>query len=1056
MNKTLAALLLFAMAGRALAEVQEQAHYSLKGLRDAAAPKVLRDQAGKSPELVRQGAPKIVSHAPERRQQEYGFALKFDEPSQSFSVAKNLVGGDNFVVEAWVYASQENDGGWHAAVANGNGARGFLIAQKDDQWAVLVGGVGGVTLGEVEQERWTHLAIVKSQGAVTGWLDGKRVCNLPNLGGGIENFSIGATSPGREAFGGCVAEVRYATFQPGRFDPARDFLGNPAPPRRVVAPSGPEPPAASHTLETQYATFGFDTKGFLLSITSRQTSKQYCPGRHPSPVMSLHESGQPNDKLLAPVSAHFDSAKREIELKYANGATALVKAEANDAYLRFQLVSLTPRGSVDNIVWGPLCTKIAGKIGDLIGVVRDDDWAIGMYGLDDNTISGPVVDGDCYTMGYFVHSPDPESPLPRKYQEGQRVNIGGDGVSDTAFFSRPEEYFQYICGTGAKLEPEFGSSVAYHSRDRRQSYVHNWSLLAGFERFRARHVVSDPLPGVDFIGSCVAVYACPDELGLATLEKITLAEKLPYVTDRDGVWVRNPASYRATVYWNGPVDKAIETTKALGLKDISRDTGGQYPSLDKKWNGRVGFSGGRTMSYQEFGELAHREGLTHGGLHELCMFLQGGISHEVTPVPSELLQTVCRTKLAKDLSESDTEIVVTDPAFLAEKGTWQVGDGSNYLRIGGEMLYYDGISSSAPWTLTGVKRGHSSKATPHKAGDELVKLMQNCYNGFAPDMTMLLQYADYYADLLVRNNMDTIDFDGFESTIYQHHGYYATRVFCRRLFETYHQRTGGKWPRVTSSNVFPGSWEYLNVCNIGGGSHMFDPVTGRRAIQGKDIGNGWTNSWYPATFGKQHWNSAWSLYDAENLEAKAVGWDATYALNMSQSEIDKTGEREAIFKAFRAWQNARAQKVFTKAQKLKLRDPDFKFHLEQTGPRSFVLTPIKELHLSGNAVSILNTYESQPLQFALRVLEPTDRCVITLPDGGQITSEQAIEKGHYIVCRGSEVYVANEFRKKHTDLTLARPASLPAAESKFHVEFPGKTVPVQLTVWIAGKGEDID
>ena len=70
------------------------------------------------------------------------------------------------------------------------------------------------------------------------------------------------------------------------------------------------------------------------------------------------------------------------------------------------------------------------------------------------------------------------------------------------------------------------------------------------------------------------------------------------------------------------------------------------------------------------------------------------------------------------------------------------------------MMTYNGISDTAPWTLKGVKRGHASKAAAHKAGDELVKLQQNCYNGFVPDMKLLLDYADYYADLMVRNGMD--------------------------------------------------------------------------------------------------------------------------------------------------------------------------------------------------------------------------------------------------------------------------------------------------------------
>lgn len=1049
MKRALTALCI-AMASRAPAEVQVQAHYSLKGVRDAVAPQVLHDQAGVSPDLTRHGSPRIVADAPGGRRTEYNSSIRFEEPGQCYSVATNLVAGDHFVVEAWITAAKEMDEGWHAVVANGNGASGFLIAQHGDEWVVLVSGVGVARLGDVYAREWTHVAVVKSRGVVSGWLNGQRVCDVPNLGGGAANFSIGATAPGREAFQGEIAEVRYATFASGQFDPARDLLGHPKPYRRAVVPVGPEPPPAAHTFQTQHATFGFDDKGFLISITARRSGKQYCPGLHPSPVMSLHEYGQPNDRLVQPAAAKFSG--HQIELKYPNGAVAVVKADAKETYLRFQLVSLEPRGSVDNIVWGPVNTKIFGRIGDIIGVVRDEDWAIGLYGLDDNTIAGPVTDGDCYSMGYYVHSTDPEKyPLPRKYQEGQWFSIGGDGRNDVAYFSRPEEYFQYVCGNGAKLEPAFGSSVAYHARDRQRSYVHCFSLLPGFPEFRPRHMVSDPIPGVDFVGSAVALYACPDDEGLATIEKIIRAEGLPYITNLDGQWIRDPAAITPTLNWSGPYDKAIEYTKALGFKALSRETGEWYPSRGNNWTGGgVTFSDGRHMTGKEFLQEANKAGLSFGGLHTLTCFLQGGLSRDVTPVPSEHLQAVCRTRLARDISATDTEIEVTEPSFLAEKGTWHAGDRSNYLRIGGEMLWYDSISESAPWMLKGVKRGHASKAAPHQAGAEVVKLMQNCYQGFVPDMTLLIEYADYYADLMARNGLQMIGFDGFESMAYQNHGYYAFRVFCRRQFEQYRKLTGGQWPYITvPSNVFAGSWEYLASCNVGSGDHMFNPVTGRRGIEGKDLGNGWNNSYYPGTFGIQGWHSTWSLYDAENLQAKAVGWDATYALSVSQAAIDQTGERDAIFTAFRAWQNARAQTAFTKAQKEQLRDPAYKFHLEQTGSKRFRLQPIKELRFTGNA-AIANPHAAQPLQFALRLPDAADGLTVTLPDGSQIKADRNIEKGQLIICKGDAAYLADPFRRKLADLPLTRPARLPAGESKLVVEFPGKAARFDLTVWIAG------
>jgi hypothetical protein len=687
-------------------------------------------------------------------------------------------------------------------------------------------------------------------------------------------------------------------------------------------------------LQTQYAALKINGKGFVTSLIAKGSGKEYSPAGRPSPLLSLHENNTPNDTLVLPLSAAFDSGKGAVAVKFANGSTAVVKVAAKETYLRFQLVSLEPRGTVDNVVWGPLNTTISKIIGDIIGVVRDDAFAIGLFGLDDNTIAGPVADGDCYGMGYYIHSPDPvKYPVPEKYKEGQWFNIGGDGVCDTAFYSHPEEYFQQVFGNGAKLEPAFGSTIAYHARDRRRSYTHLYSLLPGFPRSRPRHMTSDPVPGVDFIGSSVALYACPDDRGLATLEQIFKTEGLPYITDRDGRWIRDPAAARPTLYWNGPVDKAIEYAKAMGFKDISRDTGEFYSNRPSGWVGHVSF-GGKNITYKEFADLCHKEGLTHGGLHTLCMFLQGGISRDVTPVPSTNLQTVCRTKLAKDISATDTDLVVTDPSFLAEKGTWPRGDDSNYIQVDGEMMRYDGISEAAPWTLKGVKRGHASKAVPHKAGDELVKLQQNCYNGFVPDMKLLLEYADDYVDIMVRNGMDTINYDGYECLMYQNHGYYAMKIFNRRLFEGYHAKTG-QWPRVTGSNVFAGAWEFMNVCDLGGGNNMYIPSQGRRNIEGKDIGNAFTASWFPGTFGIQGWVG--NLADAENMMAKAIGWDSTFALSVSQDAIDKTPDRDAIFKAFNAWQKARELQLFTKAQKEKMRTPELKFKIERTANGSFML-----------------------------------------------------------------------------------------------------------------------
>lgn len=206
------------------------AHYNLKGMggiRDTLAPEMIKSQVEGAPTLRRQGRPKITTNSPQSRRSEYGSVIKFGSADECYSVAKNLVSGDNFVLEIWVYAEKENDPGYHAALANGDGARGFVIGQKEDQWILLVGGVGVTPLGKVEAGKWMHFALVKSAGAVSVWGNGKLISKqVPNVGGGNPNFSIGATGSNREAFNGWVGEVRYSKFEAGKFDPKADFLIN--------------------------------------------------------------------------------------------------------------------------------------------------------------------------------------------------------------------------------------------------------------------------------------------------------------------------------------------------------------------------------------------------------------------------------------------------------------------------------------------------------------------------------------------------------------------------------------------------------------------------------------------------------------------------------------------------------------------------------------------------------------------------------------------------------------------------------------------------------------
>jgi hypothetical protein len=158
-------------------------------------------------------------------------------------------------------------------------------------------------------------------------------------------------------------------------------------------------------LQTQYARIGVDGKGFITSIKDIKTGKEFCPNGMSSALMSLNIN---NTQYILPQKAAYNAARKEISLTYPNGSEAKIKIDQKQQYLHFQLLSLSNSSAIDNIVWGPYKTTISKLIGDVLGVVRNDDFAIGMLGLDDNTTGGPPTGGDMSFMYYFIHSPDPK------------------------------------------------------------------------------------------------------------------------------------------------------------------------------------------------------------------------------------------------------------------------------------------------------------------------------------------------------------------------------------------------------------------------------------------------------------------------------------------------------------------------------------------------------------------------------------------------------------------------------------------------------------------------
>lgn len=705
-------------------------------------------------------------------------------------------------------------------------------------------------------------------------------------------------------------------------------------------------------LSTNYFKIHIDKKGFVTSMKNifATSTREFSPTGNPSPLLCLYDSKK--DAYYLPQSARYNSSKRELLLTYANGSIAQVLIESkNQKYFKFTLLSLSNREDIDDIQWGSFHTNITNIFGELIGVARDTsevvNFCIGALALNDATTGGKSdVEGDFAPFQYVIHSPDIHRfPLPDSLHEGEVFSLGGNGISDVAFFSHPEEYYRILQGNTAFVDDKGQVSIAYHSSDRRKEMMIYFSLMPLMPANYPVHQTVQAIPGIDFIGSSIALWGAPDDLGLKVLENIVMNEKLPY-PQVNGKWIKDPARFIPDVAWYGNYDSCLSYTQQLGFKAIQAEGLGEfYPNRAN--HGNIDWMiplSTRKTTIKHFAEQTNKLGIFFG-LHTLNNFLQPHVSSDVSPVPSDSLCVLLRKKLINNINAIDTSIVIDDATYMSEYGGWE-GHTTNVIKIGKEIIYYKGVSDSKPYTLQNVKRGFwKTNATAHSRGEVIDKLQTNCYSGLAPDIFLQDKLADYYAQLSRVNGMYYIDLDGEEGFTYQGHGNYAFKRFFKRFF-TQSAKFGIPYQRVMGATLSEGGWHYQSVVNVGGGTNMYLIEDRKWGIEGKDIRNVCFSNFFPSTFGiTEALQPNSTAQEWGNLEAISVGIGVTYMLNLSQSSVEACTQKNEIFKAIRTWENARKANAFPRTVKKILSDPDRQFLLEQIDKNTWKLYEMKS---SGN------------------------------------------------------------------------------------------------------------
>lgn len=301
------------------------------------------------------------------------------------------------------------------------------------------------------------------------------------------------------------------------------------------------------------------------------------------------------------------------------------------------------------------------------------------------------------------------------------------------------------------------------------------------------------------------------------------------------------------------------------------------------------------------------------GFHFLHTFA-GIKSRYVTPVPDHRLLLAKHFTLARPITESDTTIYVEEnPATCPTSEKYRV------LRFGKEMIAYERFSTEKPWRFEGCTRGfYDTTAYAQEAGliGGLVDFATSSASAIMVDQESDLQ--EEIADKLahIYNLGFTFNyFDGAEG-VNQPFAYYVPKAQMK-IYERLHEAP--IFNEGAAKSHF--SWHIIS------GGNAFDffpnPVFKEKLVE------------FPFREAKQlqadhtRVNFGWWNYNAEVQPdmyefgtSRAAAWNCPITVTVAKTELLTQNPRtKDNFEVLRRWEDVRAKKWLTDAQKEALRDP---------------------------------------------------------------------------------------------------------------------------------------
>ena len=453
-----------------------------------------------------------------------------------------------------------------------------------------------------------------------------------------------------------------------------------------------------------------------MGLTDIANNLNYAAGE-PAYLLGIKVNGE----ILDPDG--FQSHKKGLTYAFPGGYKADLQVVNKGTHLRIELLALNGPEEVEAILWGPFKTTISETIGEYVGVVRNQDFAIGIQALNVKT-SGGALEND-------------EGFVPQR-------------------------------GTAA-LEHEYGSSLQAFCINRTQAREINvWN------DFGNTQVV--PNPAFSLTGSAIALFGIQEKNALGLIGEIEIEEGLPHILI-DGEWMKSsPKAGRPYIISNfgeATVNKMLDFTEKLGFYSLYQShpfaNWGHFDLLPDLFpNGWEGM--------KECVEKARKRNIRIG-VHTLTNFITTNDPF-VTPAPHPDLAVFAQTVITGDLDTLNTEIPIENPRYYDKKTTLQA------VRIGNELIRFAGVSGQASYRLLDCKRGaFGTQVASHKKGETIARMLDHPYKTFYPNMDLQNEMIDKLVDVFNETGVSPLDFDGHEGAYSTGYGDVSKDYFALRFIE---------------------------------------------------------------------------------------------------------------------------------------------------------------------------------------------------------------------------------------------------------------------------------